>query len=72
MEETKKWWQSKTIWGAAIVLAVAVLRILGNVTQAETIETEKENILAWLEQAAIIIGGALAFIGRLTAKKMIS
>lgn len=70
--DTKHWWQSMTLWGAAIVVAGVALRLLGHEAEAATIEAESEGIIIWLGQLMEIIGAAVAFWGRLRAKTILT
>ena len=70
-EQVKLWYQSKTMWGAILVLAMFVLGLFGQGHLADQLEAEQSVILDWLQQFGILIGGALACWGRLTAKKEI-
>lgn len=70
--ETKKWFMSKGIWGSLLVTVVVILRLLGRESEAGVVEAESAPIAEWALRAATVAGAALAFIGRLTAKKKIT
>jgi hypothetical protein len=64
--DTKPWWQSKTIWGAAIASLATVLKLFH--VNAELPPDLADQIL----NATTLGGTIFAFIGRLTAKTVIS
>jgi len=68
MNETKKWYQSKTVIGAVIVVVVLGLRLVGYEGQAEVVEEQATNISNWWIEAVGLIGAVLVLYGRLTAK----
>lgn len=69
--ETKKWYESKGMWGALVTVALVVLRLLGMTGIAELVETESGSIVEWIVALGLLIGSALAFVGRLKATKKI-
>lgn len=64
----KNWYQSKTIWGALVVILSALLRAAGY----EFGEAEAAQLTDAAATIATAIGGLLALYGRLTAKLPIS
>lgn len=64
----KNWYQSKTIWGAVVVILSAVLRAAGY----EFGETDAAQLLDAVSTIATAVGGLLALYGRLTARLPIS
>jgi len=68
MDDSKKWYASKTVIGAVVVIAVLVLRIFGYESQAEVIEEQSAGIGDWWLEAVGLIGALLTLYGRLTAK----
>ena len=87
MTESKKWWQSKTIWGIIIaalgVVISELLKVDGvvvptdpAVTEAqsiiETIIASNGNIGVILGQLVTIFGLVMSVIGRIKAEKSIS
>ena len=70
--ETKPWYLSKGIWGSLLVTAAFLLRLLGQEDVAATVEAESAGISEWIMQGMVLVGGALAFWGRVTAKKEIT
>ena len=67
MEETKKWYMSKSVWGGIIAVAAAVAGAFGF-----TIGADEQNILAESAVAvAGVVGAVLAVVGRVKASKKI-
>ena len=64
----KNWYQSKTVWGALVVILSALLRAAGY----EFGEAEAAQLTDAASTIATAIGGLLAIYGRLTAKLPIS
>jgi len=70
--ETKKWYQSLTIWGIAILgIGGLALPLLGKAEYALFVQQEQAGIIEWLGLLSQIIGGAIAFYGRFRAIKKI-
>jgi hypothetical protein len=69
--ETKKWYESKTVWASVLILAVSVLRLLGKPDVAGEIEAGSAGIAEWIVNAVTIALAGVALWGRLTAKKTI-
>jgi len=69
--ETKKWYQSKSLWGSIIVVVAMILRLFDKESLAENIEAESTGIVEWVSSIVSLIGAAMAFYGRLTADKKI-
>ena len=70
------WYQSKTIWASLIVMAIGIMQSfnigeVGPVT-IDAMTAEKETLVESLTQLGVLIGGALAMWGRLTAKKQVT
>ena len=70
------WYQSKTIWASLIVMAIGIMQSfnigeVGPVT-IDAMTAEKETLVESLTQFGVLIGGALAMWGRLTAKKQVT
>lgn len=63
MDETKPWWQSKTIWGS-VVMVIAVVAQFFNVSIDDAARSEIVEILSSLGG---VVGAALAVFGRITA-----
>jgi hypothetical protein len=70
--DEKKWYQSKTVWASLIVIIVAVLSMLGKKDEAAVVSEQSEGIADWIIQIVTAIAGAIAFYGRITAKKTIT
>ena len=70
--ETKKWYASKTIWASLVVVVVALLSMLGRKEEAAVISEQSEGIADWVMQLVTLIAGAMAFIGRITEKKVVT
>jgi len=72
MNETKKWWQSKTIWGAIVtILAIIYGLTTGHMPSQETQQAITNNIGQIVSAIVAIIGAITAIIGRLKADKII-
>lgn len=67
MTDSKSWYRSKTIWGAAITLAAAVAGLLGVKIDAAT----GADLAAAIPDAVAGVGAVIAIIGRLDAKSTI-
>ena len=67
MEETKKWYGSRAVWGGIIVVAVAVLNACG----VSVDETTQGSLTKSISDIITALGGLLAIWGRLTASKPI-
>ena len=70
------WYQSKTIWASLIVMVIGIMQSfnigeVGPVT-IDAMTAEKETLVESLTQFGVLIGGALAMWGRLTAKKQVT
>ncbi len=65
MEDTKVWWQSKTVWGGIIAVVAGLLGVFGYTV----LPADQELIATGLASAAAAAGGIIAVIGRVTAKK---
>lgn len=63
--ESKKWYQSKTMWSQIVIIGIGVLNVLG---QVGVIPLEVCNKITG---EVMIIGGALGIYGRKTAKSNI-
>lgn len=70
--ENKKWYTSKTIWASLIVVVVAALSMLGRTEEAAVLTEQSEGISDWVIQLVTLIAGAIAFYGRITAKKVLT
>lgn len=70
MEDTKPWYASKTIWSsiASVVAGVGIAFGLFDDTASEVIKEDLPNLA---EGLAVAIFGAIAFWGRISAKKTI-
>lgn len=64
----KNWYQSKTVWGALVVILSALMRAAGY----EFGEAEAAQLMDAASTIATAVGGLLALYGRLTAKLPIS
>ena len=70
--DEKKWYQSKTIWASLLVVVVALLSMLGRTKEAAVVTEQSEGLATWVVQLVTLIAGAIAFYGRITAKKIIT
>lgn len=67
MTDIKPWWQSKTLWGAAVTLAAAGLGLVG----IDVSEADRGLLVDLLASLGAAIGGILAIFGRIAAKQRI-
>ncbi len=68
MNGTTLWWQSKTVWGAIIALLAGAATLAGVKLDA----TLQDQLAELLVGVGNIVGGALAWYGRVKAKTAIS
>lgn len=74
MMETKKWYQSKTIWGSIITVLAVLLSI---VTGQHVITPEEQaqlvdKIVAVVDDVGVLVGIILTIYGRVKAEKRIN
>lgn len=67
MDGTTPWWQSKTIWGSAIAILASILALFGLNLDA-SLQSQLVDIVVAIGG---VIGGALAWYGRVVATKKI-
>ncbi|WP_102957775.1 hypothetical protein [Mangrovicella endophytica] len=67
MEDTKSWYQSKTIWGSLVSLGVALASFFGVDIEGST----SDALILALGNAATAVGAVVAIIGRIRAEKSI-
>lgn len=67
MNDEKKWWQSKTVWGGLAAGGAAVAALFGLEVSTE----DQVSLVAIGVQGAGLIGAALAIFGRIVASKKI-
>ena len=65
--ETKKWWESKAVWGGLIAVVSAVAGAFGIAVDGAT----QDQIAEYAVVVAGAVGGMLAIYGRLKADKEI-
>lgn len=71
--EEKKWWQSLTLWGTAILaLCGVILPVIGQADLGSFLGAEKTNIMDVLTALGSVIGSVMAIIGRWRAKTRIT
>jgi hypothetical protein len=68
MDETKQWYQSKTVWGALIAIIASLLPAMGMELDGSVQGQLADNLVS----LAGAIGGLVAIYGRLTAEKRLS
>lgn len=67
--DSKEWWKSKTVIGAAVAILASVLGLVFNTNvDADT----QSQIVELIVSGGGIFGGIWAIIGRLTAKKTLA
>jgi uncharacterized membrane protein YraQ (UPF0718 family) len=69
--QTKKWYQSKTIWGGIIAIIAAVLSLFGKQIDAETQDFLTNQAVEIATAVATMIAGVMAIYGRFKADKKI-
>ena len=67
MDDIKNWYESRTVWGAALALAASLAGLLG--VEVEGLASE-EAVVA-LTAAASAVGAAVAIFGRFDARTRI-
>lgn len=67
MEETKQWWQSKTMWAGIVTFVVGVLGATG----LADMEGQQNVIVEKVMQIVTALGSLIILYGRVTAKSMI-
>ena len=87
MTDSKKWWQSKTIWGVLIaalgVVISDVFKVPGIILPTDPAVTEAQSIIQTLiasdgnvgvivGQAVTVFGLIMSVIGRIKAEKVIA
>jgi len=71
--ETKKWYQSLTVWGAAILTICAlILPMFGQQTAAEVVQESNTDIMTILTKIGEVIGLIVVVIGRFRAKTSVT
>lgn len=66
--DSKPWYESLTIWGIVVMGFMGLmLPLIGKADYAAFFEAEKAGIIEWLGALGTVIGGLMAFIGRLRA-----
>src|SRR3972149_7562540 len=72
MEDTKKWYTSKTIWGGLIMMVSTILQVTGIVDispdEQSTVTEGVLGVVSWIGQ---LVGAVLAIYGRIKASKSI-
>ena len=67
MEDTKNWYESRTVWGAALALAASLAGLFG----VEIAGLASDEAATALTAAASAIGAAIAIFGRFDARSRI-
>ena len=70
--DEKKWYTSKTIWASLLVVVIALLSMFGRTEEAAAVQEQSGGIADWIVQLVTLIAGAMAFIGRITAKTKVT
>lgn len=68
MNGTKVWWQSKTVWGSIVALLAGVATLAGVKLDA----TLQDQLVELIVGIANIVGGAIAWYGRVKAEGALS
>jgi len=69
--DTKKWWESKTIWGAIVMLAALILGYLGVEVGPEEQATFVDLVVGAINEVMALVGFVLTIVGRFKADKAI-
>lgn len=69
MNETKNWWESKTIWGAVVVVIAQLARLFFKI---DITDAEQAQLIDALSTIASILGSALVAWGRVSATSTIN
>lgn len=68
MNETKKWWESGSVWGGLIAAGAGIAGMVGyGVSEDE----QQQQLATLVPAAASTLGGIVAVIRRLSASKRI-
>ena len=67
MTEKKKWYTSRTVWGAGIVLTATAAQGYGYAVG----EVAQEQVVDYIMTIVAALGGLLAIFGRVKAEKEI-
>lgn len=67
MDETKSWWQSRTIWGSIAVLLVLVIKLIK--PNAEVTDSELLDVIM---AVVAVVGSVMAIWGRIVAQKRLT
>ena len=65
---SKSWYLSKAIWGSLVAVVIGTLLMFGVGTELEGEETAIEELIM---QIVAVVGGVVALIGRVVARKNI-
>lgn len=65
---TKPWWQSRTVWGAAVTVASAAAGAFGYGLPADV----QGQVVDLLSTGGALVGGALALWGRVKADRAVT
>jgi hypothetical protein len=68
MNGTKVWWQSKTVWGSIVALLAGVATLAGVKLDA-TLQDQLAELVVGIVN---IVGGAIAWYGRVKAQGALS
>lgn len=68
MDDAKKWYLSKTVWGALLAVAAPLLQLAG-IYLDEGMQSELAASITTIAGAA---GGVLALIGRISARSALT
>jgi len=71
MSGAKKWYFSKTLWGAIIVIVSSVLKMFGYTMSEVDGEIFVDSLITSIQVVSEFIGLALVIIGRITATKVV-
>jgi len=71
MTGSKKWYLSKAIWGAIILLVSTILGFFGYTISAEEQATFTDALLSSINAVGNVIGLILVIYGRLNATKVL-
>ncbi len=69
MDDTKPWYQSKSLWGAVVA---AIAGALGLIAGIDVSAEDMERTVSLVTAAAAAIGGIVAIVGRVMASKKLT
>ena len=71
--EAKKWWMSRTIWGAILAAIFGLLPVFGVGVEVDekTQGVILDNLMLVIQAGGVLVGAVLAVFGRVSAKRRV-